>query len=133
MSKQYILVVSAKPSYVEEQSDPVHQKFVWSYEISIANQSEEDVQLLKRHWIITDMTGKVEEVQGVGVVGLQPLIKTGKVFSYTSFCKLNTPQGTMEGHYILQNLDEEQFKIEIPKFILSAPSDITQTYKAKLH
>jgi len=125
--------VSARPSYVPEQSDPVHQKFVWSYEITIKNLSEEIVQLLHRCWRITDTTGKVEDLHGAGVVGLQPIIKPGKEFVYTSFCQLTTPQGTMEGSYEFQTLEEEHFKVKIPKFILSAPSSITKAHRSRLH
>lgn len=125
--------VAVKTTYLPEQSDPDKQKFVWSYEITIANDSEEIVQLLNRHWRIVDMTGKVENVQGVGVIGMQPLIKPGKTFSYTSFCQLTTPQGTMEGEYEMMNLDDKHFNIQIPKFILSAPSVITQSFRSRLH
>lgn len=132
-TKAASIVVSAQPSYVPEQSNPASEKFVWSYEITIVNQSEDIVQLLNRFWRITDMTGKVEDIHGAGVIGLQPLIKPGKQFVYTSYCQLVTPQGTMEGHYEMQNLEEERFNIEIPKFILSAPSSITQAYRSRLH
>lgn len=125
--------VSTQPGYITAQSDPANSKFVWSYEITIKNNSEEIVQLLNRFWRITDMTGRVEEIHGVGVIGLQPLIKPGKEFVYTSYCQLHTPQGTMEGYYEMQNLDEEHFNIDIPKFILSAPSLVTKAFRAKLH
>jgi ApaG protein len=131
--KLAIKVSSTKTSYISEQSDPMAQRFVWSYEITILNEGAELVQLLHRYWRITDMTGKIEEIHGVGVVGLQPLIRPERPFIYTSFCQLHTPQGTMEGQYELQTLEEEHFKIEIPKFILSAPSEITKIFKAKLH
>jgi|SRR5579885_569411 ApaG protein len=132
-NKSHSIVVSAQPSYVPEQSNPANEKFVWSYEITIINESEDIVQLLNRFWRITDMTGKIEDIHGAGVVGLQPLIKPGKQFVYTSYCQLVTPQGTMEGYYEMQNLDEMHFNIEIPKFILSAPSSITQAYRSRLH
>lgn len=125
--------VIANPTYVSEQSDALHQKFVWSYEITITNDSDEIVQLLHRYWRITDLTGKVEDIHGAGVIGLQPLIKPGKRFVYTSFCQLMTPQGTMEGHYEMQNLQDEHFNIEIPKFVLSAPSSFTKSFQSKLH
>lgn len=121
------------PKYVVEQSDPPHQKFVWAYEISVMNESEEIVQLLQRYWRITDMSGRVEEIHGLGVVGMQPLIRPGKEFTYMSFCQLTTPQGTMEGHYEMQNLEEQRFKIEIPKFILSAPFDVSNVFRSRLH
>src|SRR3990167_4318959 len=127
------IFVSSRPAYVMEQSDPIHMKFVWSYEITIENQTNEIIQLLNRHWRITDTTGKVEEVRGAGVVGLQPLIKPGRRFIYTSFCQLSTPQGTMEGIYEMQNLDEQHFDVLVPKFILSAPSSITKAFGSRLH
>jgi ApaG protein len=127
------IIVAVEPTYISEQSDPTHQKFVWSYEITIANNSNDIVQLLNRYWRITDMTGKVEDIQGAGVIGLQPLIKPRKSFVYTSYCQLPTPQGTMEGQYEMQNLEEEHFKIDIPKFILSAPAEITVGFRSKLH
>lgn|SRR3989338_10639823 len=133
MQQTISVIISAQPSYIPAQSDPLNQKFVWSYEIKIVNESEDIVQLLNRFWRITDMTGKVEEVHGAGVIGLQPLIKPGKHFTYTSYCQLMTPQGTMEGYYEMQNLAEEHFRIEIPKFILSAPSSISKSYRSKLH
>ena len=127
------IIVQAEPVHVPAQSDPGHQKFVWSYDITLTNQGTEIIQLLHRFWRITDMTGKIEEIHGAGVVGLQPIIKPGKLFTYTSYCQLTTPQGTMEGYYEIQNLDEEHFRVHIPKFILSAPSSITQSYRSKLH
>lgn len=127
------IFVTARPSYVLEQSDPINMKFVWSYEITIENQTSDIIQLLNRHWKITDTTGKVEEVRGAGVIGLQPLIKPGRRFIYTSFCQLSTPQGTMEGTYEMQNIDEQHFDVLVPKFILSAPSSITRAFGSKLH
>lgn len=122
-----------KTQYVPEQSNPQEEKFVWSYEITLDNQSEHIIQLLARHWRITDLLGRVEEIDGIGVVGLQPIIKPGKTFTYTSFCQITTPQGTMEGHYEVQDLDEERFEIEIPKFVLSAPSPLVKAFQTRLH
>ena len=134
MKKKVIaLTVTAAPSYLPSLSAPEHQKFVWSYEMTIVNESEEIVQLLNRFWRIADLTGKVDEIYGVGVVGLQPLIKPGKSFVYKSFCQLTTPQGAMEGYYELQTLADAQFKISIPKFILTAPASITKGYRSLLH
>lgn len=128
-----LFTITVKTMYLPEQSDPAKQKFVWSYEITIANNSGEIVQLLSRFWRIVDMTGKVDNVQGLGVIGMQPIIKPNKTFVYTSFCQLTTPQGTMEGQYEMQNLEEQHFEIAIPKFILSAPSNITQSFRSRLH
>lgn len=117
--------ISAKPNFVLEQSDPINHKYVWSYDITITNESDEIIQLLHRYWRITDITGKTEEVHGAGVIGLQPLIKPGKTFTYTSYCQLASPQGTMEGHYEFQNIDEQHFSVEIPRFVLAAPASMT--------
>jgi len=125
--------VTTKATYLNEESSVKNQRFLWSYEITIKNESEEIVQLLNRHWRITDMTGKIEEVRGAGVVGLQPIIKPGKEFVYSSFCQLSTPQGTMEGSYEIQSLDEVRFLVDIPKFVLTSPSSITAGYSSKLH
>jgi len=127
------IIVTAQPTYLASQSDPMSQKFIWSYQITIANESDEIIQLLNRYWRITDMSSKVEEVQGYGVIGLQPIIKPGKQFVYGSFCQLTTPQGTMEGYYEMQTLDDTVFHVDIPKFVLSAPSSITQSFRSMLH
>jgi ApaG protein len=133
MSKNIPVIVTANAGYLASQSDPESSRFIWTYEITILNEKDEILQLLNRYWRITDMTGNVEEVNGPGVVGLQPLIKPHKPFIYSSFCQLPTPQGTMEGYYELQNLEEESFIVQIPKFILTAPSSITKSYRAYLH
>src|SRR3990167_67858 len=125
--------ITTTPSYVTSQSDPENQKFVWSYDVTITNEGDVIVQLLNRYWKITDMSGKIEEVHGAGIIGLQPLIKPGKQFTYTSYCQLTTPQGTMEGYYEMQDLEEEHFRVDIPKFVLSAPSSITTSFRSKLH
>lgn len=131
--KAISIVISNEPMYLPDQSDALNQKFVWSYEITIMNQSSEIVQLLSRYWKVIDMTGRIEELHGTGVIGLQPIIKPERQFTYKSYCQLTTPQGTMEGHYEMQNLEEQFFKIGIPKLILSAPSTITKTFRSKLH
>lgn len=132
-TKKIALRVTTKTSYLPEESSIDQHRFLWSYEITIENQSDEIIQLLNRYWRITDMTGKVDEVRGPGVVGLQPIIKPGKNFLYNSFCQLNTPQGTMEGYYEMQTLDEMRFLAEIPKFILTSPETMGKSYRSKLH
>ena len=133
MKKSNLIKITSRAKYIPEQSEPGSQKFIWSYDITIANHSDEIIQLLNRYWHIIDMAGKVEEIHGVGVIGLQPLIKPGKEFAYTSFCQLIMPQGTMEGRYEFQNLEEEHFFVDIPKFILSAPAAITKHFRSVLH
>lgn len=132
MKKNAITVV-AKAIYLADQSAPEKLRFLWSYEITVTNQMDEIVQLLNRFWRITDLTGHIEEVRGPGVVGLQPIIKPGKPFVYTSFCQISTPQGTMEGHYEMQTLDEKRFIIPIPKFVLSSPVATSTVYRTMLH
>ena len=127
------MTISTQSTYLPEQSSGENHRYLWSYEITISNESDEIVQLLNRYWRITDMTSHVEEVRGAGVVGLQPIIHPGKKFIYTSFCQLMTPQGTMEGHYEFQTLKEEHFAIQIPKFVLSSPSTIPDSLRSRLH
>lgn len=131
--KKEKFIITAKTRYIPEQSDVPNHKFVWSYEILIKNNSKQIVQLLNRFWRFVDMMGHIEEIHGVGVIGLQPLIKPGQEFTYTSFCQLFAPQGTMEGYYEMQDLKDEKFQVIIPKFILSAPSPITRKYRSVLH
>lgn len=132
--KKVTINVTAKATYLPEQSLSEIRRFTWSYEIVIDNQSSETVQLLNRYWRISDMTGHVEEVRGPGVVGLQPVIKPGKQFAYNSFCQLVTPQGAMEGNYELQVIeDEERFVVEIPRFILVTPTSISIAGRSSLH
>jgi ApaG protein len=133
MGKSIELVITAKTQYLPEQSSPENHRFLWSYDITIINKSDEIIQLLNRHWRITDMRGKVEEVRGPGVVGLQPLIRVGKEFTYSSYCQLTTPQGTMEGTYEIQTLDEKHFLVDIPKFVLTCPASSSSTFRSKLH
>lgn len=131
--KQTLISVTAQPTYIAEESDISTRKFIWSYEITIHNKLGKIIQLLNRCWRITDLSGRVEEITGTGVIGLQPIIKHNSTFTYKSYCQLTTPQGTMEGYYEMQDLEEEHFIVPIPKFILSAPSTITQVFRAKLH
>ena len=125
--------VQAKATYLPEQSSVDGHRFMWAYDVVITNDSEQIIQVLNRYWKITDMRGKVEEVRGPGIVGLQPIIKPGKTFSYSSFAQLSTPQGTMEGHYEIQNLEDEAFQIEIPKFVLICPSSSSSAFRSQLH
>ncbi len=131
--KKIVIHVDVKSTYLPEQSSQTTQRFLWSYEITITNQSDEVVQLLSRYWRITDMTGHIEEIRGPGVVGLQPLIKPGKQFVYSSYCQLTTPQGLMEGHYGFQTLEEKAFDVQIPKFVLTSPEGVITTFRSRLH
>ncbi len=131
--KKVKIQVNAQSHYLVEQSKPDVYHFIWSYDITIINLGEVPVQLLNRHWKITDLKGKVDDVRGPGVVGLQPLINPGKQFTYSSFCQLATPQGTMEGEFEMQTIDEVHFLIEIPKFLLTCPLSTSTEARSWLH
>ena len=112
--------VSVRPLYVESESNVLSRKFVFAYFITIENLSTDTVQLLRRHWFITHDTGKVEEVEGEGVIGKQPVIPPGRSHTYNSFCILESLEGSMEGTYLMKRSNDETFKINIPRFILRA-------------
>ncbi len=113
--------VVVDPTYVAEESDPRRSKYFFEYRVKITNQRSTKVQLISREWIITNAEGKIEKVEGEGVVGLQPVIEAGQTFEYSSFCPLTTPQGRMQGCYHMVTSNGENLKIEIPEFILSEP------------
>jgi ApaG protein len=115
--------VSVQPFYLEEQSEPDEDRFVWAYRVNIENRGTDTVQLLRRHWRITDKLGRLQEVRGPGVVGEQPVLKPGESFEYTSGCPLTTPSGIMAGSYQMTTLGGEPFDIEIPAFSLDSPHD----------
>ena len=120
-SKKYEVAVSAVPQYIAEQSDPARDNYVFAYTITIENVGTVAAQLISRHWTIADASGEVQEVRGLGVVGRQPLLQPGEVFSYTSGCQLDSPVGTMRGSYQLTAVDGRQFEAEIPEFTLAVP------------
>jgi ApaG protein len=113
--------VHVVPRFMAEESNPREKVYFWAYTIEIENQSAEPVQLLTRHWIITDGTGAVQDVRGEGVVGNQPVLEPGERFSYTSGCPLTTPDGTMRGTYGMVDSSEKLFEVEIPLFALDSP------------
>ncbi len=110
--------VEVTPQYIPEESSPKDEQFVFSYSITITNRGETEVQLLSRHWIITDGKGVVHEVKGPGVVGKQPKLKPGEKHQYSSFCPLPTPTGNMRGTFQLVNNLGAQFDVKIPLFFL---------------
>ena len=115
--------IIAYPLYVEAQSNPIMKKFVFAYFVRIENNSDQSVQLLRRHWFIRDSNGKTDEVEGAGVVGQQPFIPPGHAHEYNSFCVLETFEGAMKGTYLMQRENGEQFKAVIPRFILRAAAN----------
>ena len=115
------IVVRVQTSYLPGQSDPLESKYVWAYMIEIENHGTETVQLVSRHWVITDAVNRVEVVKGAGVVGEQPLLKPRDAFRYTSGCPLGTTSGTMRGSYQMITEDGETFDAQIPEFSLDLP------------
>lgn len=113
------VTVRVSPSYLAGQSG--EGRWVWSYHIRLENGGDAPVQLISRHWIITDGRGQVEEVQGPGVVGEQPILEPGASFDYVSGCPLATPSGTMKGTYQMVDADGDAFDIAIPLFSLDSP------------
>ena len=113
--------VRVQSEFNADRSDPSRSQWFFLYTITISNEGTETVQLLTRHWIITDSDGKVEEVRGPGVVGKQPILKPGESFEYTSGCPLGTAFGMMEGTYQMVTAGGERFDAKIAPFTLSEP------------
>ncbi len=116
--------VQVRAEYVPERSRPQEGMWFFAYHICITNEGNETVQLLHRHWIITNAHGEVEEVRGPGVVGVQPLLGPGESFEYTSFCPLNTPFGSMRGTYEMVTDSGETFEAVIAPFALVEPHSL---------
>jgi ApaG protein len=113
--------VRVESSYVADRSNPALHQWFFLYTITISNESDATVQLMSRHWVITDGDSNVEEVRGPGVVGEQPVIGPGESHTYTSGCPLLTPFGTMEGTYQVVTGEGERFDVRIAPFALSEP------------
>ncbi len=116
--------IEVESRFVPENSDIDSHQFLFAYEIRITNKSDDRVQLLSRHWVITDGLGRVEEVKGPGVIGQQPWIEPGETFEYESFCPLSTPTGSMRGSYEMTSVsgtNPKTFSAEIPQFFLVEP------------
>lgn len=112
--------VEVMSSYSPENSRPLDGEWVFQYTVRITNQGKDTVQLISRHWVITDAADRVEEVRGPGVVGEQPTLKPGESFKYSSWCPLKTPMGLMYGTYEMQRENGSRFDIEIAPFALKA-------------
>lgn len=115
------IAVTVNPEFIDSQSDPNEQRYLWSYTVEIENRSGRTVQLQTRYWKITDANGHVQEVQGPGVVGQQPVLEPGEKFRYTSGCPLTTPSGFMVGSYQMQTETGDRFDVDIPMFSLDSP------------
>lgn len=116
------IVVRVVVSYLPEQSEPQRGRWFWAYHVRIENEGRQAVQLLTRHWVITDGRGARHSVEGEGVVGEQPMIAPGASFDYVSGCPLATPSGAMQGTYHMIGEDGAAFDVDIPKFALLAPA-----------
>ncbi|MCP1672984.1 ApaG protein [Natronocella acetinitrilica] len=120
-SSRYSIRVEVEPAYLDQESAPQEDRYVFSYTVTIQNLGEMAAKLVRRHWIITDANGERREVSGEGVVGEQPLLGPGDQFRYTSGAMLNTPVGSMEGSYELIADDGTTFTAAIPAFTLAMP------------
>lgn len=123
MSKDemYKISITVATHYIEEQSLPEQNRYVFAYTIRIRNNGAKAAKLLARHWVITDANGKIDEVFGEGVVGKQPYLNPGEEFQYTSGAVIATPVGTMHGNYDMQANDGVRFAAHIPPFTLAVP------------
>lgn len=115
------ITVSVEPTYLDAESAPEKNIYVWAYHVSIENGGTETVQLKTRHWKITDAFGRVQEVNGPGVVGVEPVLKPGEKFEYTSGTPLSTSSGIMTGTYSMLAQDGQLFDVAIPAFSLDTP------------
>ncbi len=120
-SRKYEITVVPKAMYVEDQSDPSKNQYMFAYTITVTNTGDVPAQLVSRHWTITDANNKVIDVKGLGVVGQQPLLQPGESFEYTSGTHLETAVGTMRGTYQMVAEDGQHFDASIPVFTLSVP------------
>lgn len=117
------ITVSVETAYLDQESAPDKNIYVWAYTVRIENKGTDTLQLRTRHWKITDAYGRVQEVQGPGVVGEQPVLKPGDLFEYTSGTPLSTPSGIMAGIYAMQTSTGDMVDVEIPPFSLDAPGN----------
>ena len=114
--------VTVRSFYLEDQSQPDEGRFVWAYRVTITNESQQTVQLLRRSWRITNAVGRIQRVHGDGVVGEQPVLDPGESFEYTSGTPLDTPTGFMGGQYhMVVTTTAEYFDVAIPTFSLDSP------------
>ncbi len=116
------IIIDVETEYLDEQSDPENKRYVFSYTITISNDDGENVQLLSRYWKITDGDQHVQEVEGEGVIGEQPVIEPGKSYRYTSGTVIATEVGSMAGHYNMRLASGEDFQTPIPAFTLATPN-----------
>ena len=121
MTEKNKIVIEAEPHFIEAQSSEKENPYVFAYTITITNFGDVAAKLISRHWLITDANGKVQQVEGEGVVGEQPFLKPGEVYRYTSGAMVETPVAVMEGKYTMRSEDGDKFSAAIPAFTLSIP------------
>ena len=119
--KSHDIAVSVHSEFLDEQSKPLDNRYVFAYTVTIHNRGTVPARLLSRHWVITDGNGDVREVRGEGVVGEQPVVSPGEGYEYTSGAVLETSVGTMQGSYQMLAEDGTRFDAAIPSFVLSIP------------
>jgi len=119
MSRPIDVIVETR--YLEEQSRPEQDSYVFAYTVTIVNRGDEPARLLNRHWIISDANGRVQEVRGAGVVGEHPYLKPGEQYTYSSGAMIETPVGSMKGEYEFERDDGSRFEAPIDEFLLSMP------------
>jgi ApaG protein len=117
------VIVRVSPRFLEDESSPEDNRFMWAYHVEIENRGERRLRLLTRHWRITDRDGRVQEVNGSGVVGQNPELSPGEKFEYTSGAPLSAPSGLMVGSYRLTDEHGETLDARIPMFALDSPYD----------
>ncbi len=122
------ITINVDPVYLEDESEPEEDYFLWAYTINILNKSKKPIQLRSRYWRITDSQGIIHEVSGEGVVGEQPILNPGESYEYTSGVPLTTPSGIMVGAYMMENDMGESFIVDIPPFSLDSPFDLHQIH-----
>jgi ApaG protein len=122
----YAVQIEVLPQYVAEQSNPLQEVFAFAYTVTVTNTGTVSAQLISRQWVIQDERGHTDEVNGLGVVGQQPLLRPGESFQYTSGCRLRAPSGTMRGSYFFVAEDGHKFDVPIKAFVLeSSTSGLT--------
>ena len=124
MQSDYKISVEVEPAYIEEQSNPEQEQYVFAYTVTIINDGKIPAKLMTRHWVITDAVGDIQEVKGDGVVGEQPYLKPGEAFQYTSGTLMKTPVGSMQGSYQMRADDGIEFDAPIPEFYLVVPKTL---------
>ena len=118
------VAVAVNPIFLEDESEPEDNQFVWAYFIRIANNSGKQIQLIDRHWRITNALGTTEDVTGPGVVGEQPILQPGDIFEYNSYTVLDTASGIMQGDYGMVTPEGADIKVAVPPFSLDQPDSI---------